>query len=82
MVNKTYLNRILEILIIDPHKSMPWDILCSSIIDNWDDSKAFDHGQLIKNGIIRGIKLDKIEKIEIGNVKTKYKYHNYKIKLN
>ena len=82
MVKKTYLNRILEVLIIDSDKSMPWDVLCSSIINNWDDTKVFDSAQFIKNGIIRGIKLDKIEKIEIDNVKTKYKDHNYKIKLN
>lgn len=48
MVKKTYFNRILEILIIDPNNSMPWDILCSSIIDNWDDTKVFDSAQLIK----------------------------------
>ena len=60
---------------------MTWDILWTSIVDNWDDTKVFDLVQLIKNGIIRGIKLEKIEKIEISNVKTKYKGHNYKIKV-
>jgi len=75
------LTRILEVLIIDPDNSMTWDILWTSIVDNWDDTKVFDSTQLIKNGIIRGIKLEKIEKIEISNVKTKYKGHNYKIKV-
>ena len=42
----------------------------------------FDSTQLIKNGIIRGIKLNKIEKIEDPTIKTKYKGHIYKIKLN
>lgn len=75
------MTRILEVLIIDPDNSMTWDILWTSIVDNWDDTKVFDSTQLIKNGIIRGIKLEKIEKIEISNVKSKYKGHNYKIKV-
>ena len=38
---------------------MTWDILWTSIADNWDDTKVFDLVQLIKNGIIRDIKLEK-----------------------
>jgi len=38
---------------------MTWDILWTSIVDNWDDTKVFDLVQLIKNGIIRDIKLEK-----------------------
>ena len=53
-----------------------------TLYNNWDDSKEFDSAQLIKNGIIRGIKVDRIEKIEVPNIKTKYLGHNYKIKLN
>jgi hypothetical protein len=62
-------------------------ILCHGILndliyDNWDDTKKFDREQLIKNGIIRGIKLNKIEKIEDPTIKTKYLGHIYKIKSN
>jgi len=61
---------------------MSWYILTDLIYDNWDDIKKFDTAQLIKNGIIRGIKLNKIEKIEDPSIKTKYLGHIYKIKSN
>ena len=79
-VKKTYLRRILDVLSVSPEDSMSWYILNDLIYDNWDDTKKFDRAQLIKNGIIRGIKLNKIEKIEDPTIKTKYIGHIYKIK--
>ena len=79
-VKKTYLRRILDVLSVSPEDSMSWYILNDLIYDNWDDTKKFDRAQLIKNGIIRGIKLNKIEKIEDPTIKTKYLGHIYKIK--
>ena len=79
-VKKTYLRRVLDVLSVSPEDSMSWYILNDLIYDNWDDTKKFDRAQLIKNGIIRGIKLNKIEKIEDPTIKTKYLGHIYKIK--
>jgi len=79
-VKKTYLRRVLDVLSVSPEDSMSWYILNDLIYDNWDDTKKFDRAQLIKNGIIRGIKLNKIEKIEDPTIKTKYIGHIYKIK--
>ena len=81
-VKKTYLTRVLDVLSVSPEDSMSWYILNDLIYDNWDATKKFDRAQLIKNGIIRGIKLNKIEKIEDPTIKTKYLGHIYKIKLN
>ena len=81
-VKKTYLRRVLDVLSVSPEDSMSWYILNDLIYDNWDDTKKFDRAQLIKNGIIRGIKLNKIEKIEDPSIKTKYLGHIYKIKSN
>ena len=81
-VKKTYLRRVLDVLSVSPEDSMSWYILNDLIYDNWDDTKKFDRAQLIKNGIIRGIKLNKIEKIEDPTIKTKYLGHIYKIKSN
>ena len=71
-VKKTYLTHILDVLSVSPEDPMSWYILTDLIYDNWDDIKEFDTAQLIKNGIIRGIKLNKIEKIEDPSIKTKY----------
>ena len=79
-VKKTYLRRVLDVLSVSPEDSMSWYILNDLIYDNWDATKKFDRAQLIKNGIIRGIKLNKIEKIEDPTIKTKYIGHIYKIK--
>jgi hypothetical protein len=81
-VTKSYLTRVLEVLYVSPEEPISWYILYDKIYENWDDTKKFDSAQLIKNGIIRGIKLNKIEKIEDPTIKTKYKGHIYKIKLN
>ena len=59
---------------------MSWYILFYKICENWDGFKEFDSKQLIKNGI-RGIKLNKIEKIDDPTIKTKYLGHIYKIIL-
>tara|TARA_B100001142_G_scaffold229694_1_gene227844 strand:- start:293 stop:556 length:264 start_codon:yes stop_codon:yes gene_type:complete len=80
-VKKTYLTRVLDVLSVYPEEPISWYILFDKICENWDDTKEFDSAQLIKNGIIRGIKLNKIEKIEDTNIKTKYLGHIYKMKL-
>ena len=41
---------------------MSWYLLLDLVYDNWNDTKKFDSAQLIKNGIIRGIKLIKQRK--------------------
>ena len=81
-LNKTYLTRVLEALYVSPEEPIEWNNLYDFVYNNWDDTKEFDSAQLIKNGIIRGIKVDRIEKIEVPNIKTKYLGHNYKIKSN
>lgn len=81
-VKKTYLTRVLDVLSVSPEAPMSWYILHDLICNDWDDTKEFDSAQLIKNGIIRGIKLNKIEKIEDPSIKTKYLGHIYKIKSN
>ena len=75
-VSKSYLTRLLEILTEEPKC---WDNIINTIILNWDDKKVFDSSQLIKNGIIKGIKLNKIEIISVPEIKTKYKDHLYKL---
>jgi hypothetical protein len=79
-VKKTYLTHVLDVLSVSPEEPMSWYLLFDKICDNWDGFKEFDSTQLIKNGIIRGIKLNKIEKIEDPTIKTKYLGHIYKIK--
>jgi len=81
-VSKTYLIRVLEALYVSPEEHMTWNDLYDLVYNNWDDSKDFHRDQLIKNGIIRGINKNKIEKIEVPDIKTKYLGHNYKLILN
>ena len=75
-VSKSYLKRLLDILTEEPKC---WDNIIDTMILNWDDKKIFDYSQVIKNGIIRGIKLNKIEKVSVPEIKTKYKDHLYKL---
>ena len=75
-VSKSYLTRLLDILTVEPKC---WNNIIDTMILNWDDKKIFDSRQLIKNGIIRGIKLNKIEKVPVIEIKTKYKDHLYKL---
>ena len=75
-VSKSYLKRLLDILTEEPKC---WDNIIDTMILNWDDKKIFDYSQVIKNGIIRGIKLNKIEKVVVPEIKTKYKDHLYKL---
>ena len=55
---KTYLTRVLEVLSETSETPMSWYLLLDLVYDNWNDTKKFDSAQLIKNGIIRGIKLN------------------------
>ena len=75
-VSKSYLTRLLDILTEEP---TCWDNIIDTMILNWHDKKIFDSNQLIKNGIIKGIKLNKIEKVSVPEIKTKYKDHLYKL---
>ena len=72
---KSYLTKIFDILTEEP---LGWYELVKDIGTNWDEPTNYDEQYVIK-ALIRGIKDNKLEKIESSTSKNKYKGHQYKL---
>ena len=72
---KTYLTYILGILEDYP---LDWTCLIERLKDEWNEDKVLKEEYIIR-ALIKGIDQGHIEHIEVPEIKTKYKGHQYKL---